>query len=45
VTNALNRVFVRLDEQHPALSLHLKSAIATGTTLSYRPSDAVDWQF
>jgi len=45
VANALRRVFRQLEEEHPVLALHFQSSINTGSTPSYKPSDAVDWQF
>jgi hypothetical protein len=44
VTARIRDTLRKLDTSHPQLAAHLRSAVATGTTCSYRPQDGLTWQ-
>jgi hypothetical protein len=43
VTERIRAAIGRIQSAHPALGLHLRNSINTGTFCSYRPESAVDW--
>jgi hypothetical protein len=44
VTIRIQRALRLLDSHHPALASHLREAIRTGTTCSYRPAQRLTWE-
>jgi hypothetical protein len=44
VTARIRDTLRKLDTSHPHLAVHLRTAVATGTTCSYRPEEQVAWQ-
>ncbi|HYQ66298.1 ATP-binding protein [Actinophytocola sp.] len=44
VTARIRDTLRKLDTSHPHLAAHLRTAVATGTTCSYRPEGQVAWQ-
>ncbi|MEU7242906.1 ATP-binding protein [Streptomyces sparsogenes] len=43
VTARIRDALRRLDEQHPALAAHLRSAVSTGTMCRYAPDPDIHW--
>jgi len=44
VTARIRDTLRKLDTSHPELAAHLRKAVATGTTCSYRPEERPSWQ-
>ena len=44
VSARIHRALRTIERQHPALAAHLRDAIDTGTTCTYRPPAPIDWQ-
>jgi tetratricopeptide (TPR) repeat protein len=43
VTERIRAAIGRIQDAHPALGLHLRNSINTGTFCSYRPEAVIDW--
>lgn len=44
VTARIRDTLRKLDTSHPKLAEHLRAAVATGSTCSYRPTEELTWQ-
>ncbi|WP_410579212.1 ATP-binding protein [Amycolatopsis sp. lyj-108] len=44
VTARIRDTLRKLDEQHPALSAHLRASVTTGSSCRYAPEDKVPWR-
>lgn len=44
VTARIRDTLRKLDSSHPRLAEHLRAAVATGSTCSYRPADQLAWR-
>jgi len=44
VTARIRDTLRKLDTSHPRLAEHLRAAVATGSTCSYRPTEELTWQ-
>jgi hypothetical protein len=45
VTNRIRQTAAHIATSHPALGLHLRNAVHTGTVCSYTPDRAAPWCF
>ncbi|GAA0391720.1 LuxR family transcriptional regulator [Acrocarpospora corrugata] len=44
VTARIRDTLRKLDERHPELAVHLRSAVSTGATCRYQPEREIDWR-